>query len=80
MQNIKLEVEREMQDIQLEVEGGKLLATQRTRAFEAVILAVTNATHAPQEEITSIAQEPEKAREAQQADEEKQIHHEGVST
>ena len=33
----------EMQDIQLEVEGGKILDAEKARAFEAVILAVENA-------------------------------------
>ena len=51
----------EMQDIQLEVEEGKLMDAERTRAFEAVILAVENATQARREEITRIAQELEKA-------------------
>ena len=50
----------EMKDIQLEVEGRKLLYAERTRAFEAVMLAVENATQARQEEITGIAQELER--------------------
>ena len=70
----------EMQDKQQEVEGGKLLDAERTRAFEAVIAAVENATQARRDEITRIAQELEKAREAQQAADERQTHHEGVST
>ena len=56
----------EMQEFQLEVEGGKLLDAERTRAFEAVIMAVENATQARREEITRIAQELERAREAQE--------------
>ena len=70
----------EMQDMQHEVKGGKLLDAERTRAFEAVIAAVENATQARWQEITRIAQELAKAREAQQATEERQTHHEGVST
>ena len=70
----------EIQDFQLEVEGGKILDAERTRAFEAVIMAVENATHARREEITRIAREFEEARKAQQAADERQTHHEGVST
>ena len=70
----------EMQDMQYEVEGGKLLDAERTRAFEGVIAAVEYATQARQEEIARIAQELVKAREAQQAAEERQTHREGVST
>ena len=66
--------------MQHEMERGKLLDAERTRAFEAVIAAVENATQARQEEITRIAQELAKAREAQQAADERQTHHEGVST
>ena len=70
----------EMQDMQHEVEGGKLLDAERTRAFEAGIAAVENATQARREEITSVAQELARAREAQQAADERQTQYEGVST
>ena len=69
-----------MQDMQHEVDGGKLLDAERTRAFQAVIAAVGNATQARREEISSIVQEFVTAREAQQAADERQTHHEGVST
>ena len=70
----------EMQDMQHEVEGGKLMDAERTRAFEAVIAAVENATQARREEIAHIAQELVKARKVQQVADERQTHHEGVST
>ena len=70
----------EMQDKQHEAEGGKLVDAERTRAFEAVIAAVENATQARQEEIARIAQELVKAREVQQAADGGQTHHEVVST
>ena len=70
----------EMQEFQLEVEGGKIRDAERTRAFEAVIMAVENATQTRWEEITRIAQELERAREAQRAADERQTHHEGIST
>ena len=70
----------EMQDMLHEVEGGKLLDPERTRAFEAVIAAVENATQARREQIARIVQELVKTREAQQAADERQTRHEGVST
>ena len=70
----------QMQDMQYEVERGKLLDAERTWAFEAVIAAVENGTQASREEITRIAQELARAREVQQAADERQTHHEGVST
>ena len=69
-----------MQDIELEVEGGKLLPAERTQAFEVVILAVENGTPAREEEITRTAQEREKPRKAQQAADDRHTQHEGVST
>lgn len=69
-----------MQVIQLEVEGGKLLDAEKTQGFEAVIFAVENAPQARREGITGIAQELEKGRKVQQASDEGQTHHEGVST
>ena len=69
-----------MQRIQLEVEGGKLLDAQRTRAFEVVIFAVENTTQARREEMTRIAQELEKSRKVQQAADARKTHHEGITT
>ena len=70
-----------MQDMQEEVEGGKLLNAGRSRVFEDVIAAVENATPGltRREEISRIALQLPRARKAQQAADERKSHHEGVS-
>lgn len=51
------ELAGKMQNIPLELEGGKLLDAERTRALGAYIFGGENATLALQEEISHIAQE-----------------------
>ena len=50
---------QEIQDLRQEVEEGKQLDSEKAAAFEAVIIAVENATAAPRDEFIRLAKELE---------------------
>jgi len=70
----------EIQDTRQEVPDSKQLDAERLIAFEAVIVAVENATQTRQEEITRLALELEHASKQQQEANERQSRHEVVSS
>ena len=71
---------QEIQDLRQEVEEGKQLDSEKAAAFEAVIIAVGNATAARRDEFILLAKELEESNARQRALDARQSHHEGVST
>jgi len=71
---------QEIQSTQQDVEDGKPLDAEMLIAFEAIIVAVENATQTRQEEITRLALELDHARKEQQEANERQSRHEVVSS
>ena len=71
---------QEIQDLRQEVNEGKQLDSEKALAFEAVIIAVENATAARRDEFIRLAKELEASNARQRALDARQSHHEGVST
>src|ERR1700712_5114428 len=69
-----------MKDTRQEVEEGKQLDATKTRAFEAIVTAVENATEARQNEMARPAQEVLAANNRQRELNERQARHEQVSS
>ena len=71
---------QEIQDLRKEVNEGKQLDSEKVLAFEAVIIAVENATAARRDEFIWLAKKLEASNARQWALDARQSHHEGVST
>jgi len=70
----------ETQDTRQEVEDGKQLDAEKLIAFKGIIVAVENATHTRQEEITRLALELDHTRQQQQEENERHSRHGVVSS
>src|ERR1700712_1684255 len=69
-----------MKDTRQEVEEGKQLDATKTRAFEAIVTAVENATEARQNEVARLAQEVQAASDTQRELDQRQARHQQVSS
>src|ERR1700712_5675523 len=74
------ELVQDMKDTRQDVEEGKQLDATKTRAFEAIVTAVENATEARQNEVARLAQEVLAANNRQRELNERQARHEQVSS